>query len=133
MNDKMEKAFMDQMKTMNDNIAAINAIFSPGHKQITAPLNPRFVDTPTPTPQPNLRPNTSSQPSPHNEQLPTANDTKTARWRGEELRTFNPAMDNVYTFTNRMHQVARKRGHALVQLNLSLQHRGLAKDWYERA
>ena len=40
-------------------------------------------------------------------------------------------MDGVYTFTNRMHQVAELRGHLLVQLNVSLQLRGLAKNWYE--
>ena len=50
MNDNMQKALMDQMKTMNDNIAAIKAEFGPEHQQITAPLNPRFVNTPTPGP-----------------------------------------------------------------------------------
>ena len=30
-----------------------------------------------------------------------------------------------------MYQVAEIRGHALVQLNVSLQLRGIAKDWYE--
>ena len=78
--------------------------------------------------QPNLQPNTSSQSSPHYEQAPATNDTAIARWRGEELGTFDPAIDDIYTFTNRVHQVAGLRGHLLVQLNVSLQLRGLAKD-----
>lgn len=100
---------------------------------MTAPLNPLFVNTPTPQPseqpnqQPNFQPDTS-QSSPHDEPIPPANDTTTTRWRGEELGTFDPAVDNVYTFTNRIHQVAELRGHLLVQLNVSLQLRGLAKD-----
>ena len=96
----------------------------PQQQQITAPVNPRFVNTPTPSPQPHLQSNQqsnqSSQSSPHDEQTPPADDTTTARWRGEELGTFDPAVDDVYTFTDRMHQVAALRGNLLVQLNVSL-------------
>ena len=139
------KAIMDQMQAMNDRLmAAINAKNGSEQQQVMAPVNPRFVNTPTPQPpdqshlhsnqqpnqQSNQQPNTS-QSSPHDEQPPPADDTTTARWRGEELGTFDPAVDDVYTFTDRMHQVAGLRGHLLVQLNVSLQLKGLAKSWYE--
>ena len=82
--------------------------------------NPRH-DLPQPHLQSNQQSNPSSQSSPHNEQISPTNDTVTTRWRGEKLGTFDPAVDDVYTFTNRMHQVAELRGHLLVQLNVSLQ------------
>lgn len=37
----------------------------------------------------------------------------------------------MYTFIDRVNQVAGLRGHRLVQLNLSLQLKGAAKAWYE--
>ena len=122
--------------------ALMDARLGPEQHQMTAPVNPRFNVSPTPQPevqshsqqnqsnqqphlqsnpvQPNQQPNSSSQSSPHDEQITTTNDTTTTRWRGEELGTFDPAVDDVYTFTNRMHQVAALRGDLLVQLNVSL-------------
>ena len=90
------KVLLDQMKEMMG--------YGPAQQQMTAPVNPRFVNTPTPTPQPqsNQQPN-HSQSSPHDEQPPPADDTTTARWRGEELGTFDPTVDDVYTFTDRIH------------------------------
>ena len=99
-----------------------------------APMDPRFANTPTrstPTPQPQSKPNQSSQSSPHDEQTTPTNDTAATRWRGEELGTYDPAVDDGYTFIDRMHQVAGLRGRLLAQLNVSLQLRGLAKSWYE--
>lgn len=61
-----------------------------------------------------------SQSSPHDEPIPPINDTAKTRWRREELGIFDPEVDDVYTFTNRMHQVAEFRGHLLVQFNGSL-------------
>ncbi|KAM0800632.1 hypothetical protein BDR22DRAFT_851256 [Usnea florida] len=144
------KAIVDQMTAMSESMAAMTTTLSAitarlglDQQQMTARVNPRFVNTPTPTPQPHLQsnhqpnqqsnqlPNSSSQSSPHDEQLPPTNDTAATRWRGEELGTFDPAVDDLYTFTDRMHQVAGLRGHLLVQLNVSLQLKGLAKSWYE--
>ena len=146
-------ASMDQMMERMSVLInrAMDARLGPKQQQVTAPINPRFVNTPTPTPQPsdqshlhsnqqpnhqpsqqsNQQPNSSSQSSPHDEQDPPTNDAAATRWRGEELGTFDPTVDDVYTFTDRMHQVAGLRGHLLVQLNVSLQLRGLAKSWYE--
>ena len=55
-----------------------------------------------------------------------------ARWRPEELGTFDPDTDDVYTFVGRIREVADiKRDSHMVQLNLSLQLRGKAKRWFE--
>ena len=53
------------------------------------------------------------------------------RWRPEELGTFDPNSDDIYTFAGRIREVAEIRDPRLVQLNLSLQLRGKAKRWFE--
>ena len=101
----------------------------PDYQQIAAPRHTRFTRTPSTTPQPST---IQGSPPPHRaspqfEANPHTNKGGIGRWRGEELRTFDPAIDNVYTFTDRINQVAGLRGHRLIQLNLSLQLRGAAK------
>ena len=54
-----------------------------------------------------------------------------ARWRPEDLGTFNPDDDDVYTFVGRIREVANLRDSHTVALNLSLQLRGKAKKWFE--
>ncbi|CAF9922809.1 hypothetical protein IMSHALPRED_005770 [Imshaugia aleurites] len=54
-----------------------------------------------------------------------------ARWRPEELGTFDPDTDDVFTFLGRIREVADLRDSHTVQLNLSLQLRGKAKRWFE--
>ena len=44
---------------------------------------------------------------------------------------FDLEKDDVYTFTDRCYRVLELRGYRLVQLNLDLQLRGLAIDWYD--
>ena len=53
------------------------------------------------------------------------------RWRPEELGTFDPDLDNIYTFVERIREVADIRDPHIVQLNLSLQLRGKVKRWFE--
>ena len=53
------------------------------------------------------------------------------RWRPEELGTFDPNVDDIFTFVGRIREVAEIRDPRLVQLNLSLQLRGKAKRWFE--
>ena len=150
-NQTMMDQIMERMSVLINQ--AMDARLGPEQHQITAPLNPRFAISPTPqlseqphlqsnhqsnqypnhqpNQQSNQQPNQSSQSSPHDDQTPPTNDTAVTRWPGEELGTFDPAVDDVYTFTDRMYQVAALRGNLLVQLNVSLQLRGLAKSWYE--
>ena len=56
---------------------------------------------------------------------------QTQRWRSEELGSFDPNVDDIYTFADRIREVAEIRDPRLVQLNLSLQLRGKAKRWFE--
>ena len=114
------------MVAMSANIMAITTKLGSEQQQTTAPVNLGFANAPTPAPQASA----SSQSS-HDEQIPPRNDTGTTRWRGEELEIFDSAVDDVYTFINRMHQVAGLRGYLLVQLNVSLQLKGLTKERHE--
>ena len=67
--------------------------------------------------------------------VPTQYDSQSriqlTRWRPEELGTFDPKLDDIYTFAGRIREVAEIRDPRLVQLNLSLQLRGKAKRWFE--
>lgn len=49
------------------------------------------------------------------------------RWRPEELGSFDPSLNDIYTYAGRIREVAEKRDPRLVQLNLSLQLWGKAK------
>ncbi|KAM0796849.1 hypothetical protein BDR22DRAFT_892788 [Usnea florida] len=67
------KVLLDQIKEIIG--------YGPAQQQITAPVNLRFVNTPTPQPSDqshlhsNQQPNQSSQSSPHTEQTPPTNNT----------------------------------------------------------
>ena len=49
----------------------------------------------------------------------------------EELGTFDPDQNDLYSFINRIREVAELRDLRTVQLNISLQLRGKAKQWFE--
>ena len=136
-NDMLERIFQRLDARIDERFERLEARFSLNNQQIAAPHNPRIIRTPSVTPQPPTIHNSPPQTSPaaNNNSLPyqpnlRQNHSETTRWRGEELGTFNPEKDDVYTFTNRCYQVSELRGHRLVQLNLDLQLRGLAIDWY---
>lgn len=64
--------------------------------------------------------------------IPAQSDASSQmRWRPEELGSFDPKSDDIYTFADRIREVAEIRNPRLVQLNLSLQLRGKAKRWFE--
>lgn len=97
--------------------------------QIAVPHHARFARTPSMTSQSAIVQGSppANQTSPQSESNPHTNDTELGRWRREELGTFDPIFDDVYIFTNRIHQIVGLRGHRLMQLNFSLQFKNAAK------
>ena len=55
-----------------------------------------------------------------------------SRWRPEDLGTFDPDVDDVYSFIDRIRELVHsKKDPHMIQLNLSLQLRNKAKRWFE--
>ena len=92
--------------------------------QNTNIFEPHLDDFQTPAPH---APQSLQQ---HQFETPRAPPQK-PRFRAEDLGTFDPTVNDVYAFTDRIAEVADMNGAMTVQTNVSLVLRGAALRWYE--
>lgn len=52
------------------------------------------------------------------------------RWKGDKLRTYNPATDDVFEFTTHIRALSRRRDQILLCSNIEFQLKGIAKNWF---